>query len=204
SLTELIAMGFQLIKWNGYDAHPLVDIHGRVFAVLVGQPRKQKYQASVHAAYDTIANEGIAAGLPAYMRKHRRGLFAAINVGLTYGMDCTIPCWLNNKNYNPLAGRLLADPHINKMANFASGAFASWAPRLYQHYHNNDQKLRIKHPDLPRPFVGQIFPAPHSISARMFGHSNIGMFSILHSGGVPSRRWANSMPRKAGISSCGM
>jgi hypothetical protein len=87
--------------------------------VLVGQPRKQKYQASVHAAYDTIANEGIAASFPAYMRKHRRGLFAAINVGLTYGMGCTIPCWLNNKNYN-----LLADPYINRMVNFASGAFA--------------------------------------------------------------------------------
>jgi hypothetical protein len=92
--------------------------------VLVGQPRKQKYQASVHAAYDTIANEGIAAGFPAYMRKHQRGLFAAINVGLTYGMGCTIPCWLNNKNYTLLAERVLADPHINRMANFASSVFA--------------------------------------------------------------------------------
>jgi hypothetical protein len=35
--------------------------------------------------------------------------------------------------------------------------FASWAPRLYQHYHSNNQKLRIKHPDLRRPFVGSIF-----------------------------------------------
>ncbi|KAJ7726080.1 hypothetical protein B0H14DRAFT_3620326 [Mycena olivaceomarginata] len=150
-------MGFQLIKWNGYDAHPLVDIHGRIFAVLVSQPRKQKYQVSVHAAYDTITNEGIATGFPAYIRKHRRGLFAAINVGLTYGMSCTIPCWLNNKKYTPPAERLLADPHINRMANFASGVFASWAPCLYEHYHNNDQKLRIKHPDLRRPFVGSIF-----------------------------------------------
>ncbi|KAJ7862608.1 hypothetical protein B0H14DRAFT_3863084 [Mycena olivaceomarginata] len=153
SLTELIARGFQLIN----DAHPLVDIHGRIFAVLVGQPRKQKYQESVRAADDTIANEGIAAGFPAYMRKHRRGLFAAINVGLTYSMGCTIPCWLNNKNYNQLAERLLANPHINWMANFASGVFALWVPRLYQHYHNNDQKLRIKHPDLRHPFVGSIF-----------------------------------------------
>ncbi|KAJ7792122.1 hypothetical protein B0H14DRAFT_3094302 [Mycena olivaceomarginata] len=43
------------------------------------------------------------------------------------------------------------------MANFASGAFASWAPRLYQHYHENDRKLRTEHPHLHRPFVGSIF-----------------------------------------------
>ncbi|KAJ7805372.1 hypothetical protein B0H14DRAFT_2190781, partial [Mycena olivaceomarginata] len=143
SLTKLIAMGFQLIRWNGYDPHPLVDLHGRVFAVLVGQPCKHEYQASVHAAYDRITAEGIAAGFPAHMRKHRRGLFAVINVGLTYGKGCAAPSWLNNKEYSPLAERLLADPHINRMANFAR-VFASWAPRLYQHYHDNDEKLHIK------------------------------------------------------------
>ncbi|KAJ7791778.1 hypothetical protein B0H14DRAFT_2202101, partial [Mycena olivaceomarginata] len=157
SLTELIAMGFQLVKWNGYDAHPLVDIHGRIFAVLAGQLRKQKYQASVHTAYELITKEGIAAGFPAHMRKHRRGLFAAINVGLTYGKGCTVPSWLNNKVHTPLTECLLTDPAINRMAKFASGVFALWASRLYQQYHNNNEKLRIKLPDLRRPFVGSIF-----------------------------------------------
>ncbi|KAJ7801387.1 hypothetical protein B0H14DRAFT_2386470, partial [Mycena olivaceomarginata] len=136
---------------------PLVDIHGRVFSVLAGQPCKQNYQASVHTAYELITKEGIAAGFSAYMRKHRRGLFTAINVGLTYGKGCTAPSWLNNKVHTPLTERLLADPAINRMANFASGVFALWAPRLYQQYHNNNEKLRIKLPDLRRPFVGSIF-----------------------------------------------
>ncbi|KAJ7859048.1 hypothetical protein B0H14DRAFT_3085015 [Mycena olivaceomarginata] len=43
------------------------------------------------------------------------------------------------------------------MANFASGVFPSWAPHLYQHYHNNNEKLHIKLPHLRRPFVGSIF-----------------------------------------------
>ncbi|KAJ7790143.1 hypothetical protein B0H14DRAFT_2396692, partial [Mycena olivaceomarginata] len=139
---------------------PLVDLHSRVFAVLVGQPCKHKYQASVRATYNRITAEGIAAGFPAHMRKHRRGLFAVINVSLTYGKGCATPSWLNNKEYcciSPLAERLLANPHINRMANFASGVFASWAPRLYQHYHDNDEKLHIKLPHLRRPFVGSIF-----------------------------------------------
>ncbi|KAJ7310669.1 hypothetical protein DFH08DRAFT_718672, partial [Mycena albidolilacea] len=160
SLTELIARGFQLIKWNGYDAHPLVDIHGRIFAVLAGQPRKHEYHASVRAAYDIITAQGIAAGFPACMRKHRRGLFAAINVGLTYGKGCSFPSCIDNKHYDPIAQCLLADTDINRMANFASGVFAAWAPRLYQHYDINDRKLRQEHPELRRPFVGSIFSCP--------------------------------------------
>ncbi|KAJ7814815.1 hypothetical protein B0H14DRAFT_3476705 [Mycena olivaceomarginata] len=137
-LTELIARGFQLIKWNGYDAHPLVDVHGRIFVVLAGQPRKQEYHASVRAAYDIITAQDIAAGFPVCMQKHRRGLFAAINVGLTYGKGCSFPSWIDNKQYDPIAQCLLADPHINRMANFASGVLVAWAPRLYQHYDVND------------------------------------------------------------------
>ncbi|KAJ7831394.1 hypothetical protein B0H14DRAFT_2365223, partial [Mycena olivaceomarginata] len=136
---------------------PLVDLHSRVFAVLVGQPCKHKYQASVRAASDRITTEGIAAGFPAHMWKHRRGRFAVINVGLTYGKGCATPSWPNNKEYSPLAERLLADPYISRMANFASGVFASWAPHLYQHYHDNDEKLHIKLSHLRRPFVGSIF-----------------------------------------------
>jgi hypothetical protein len=65
-------------------------------------------------------NEGTAAKFPADMRKHRRGLFAAINVGLTFGMGQTIPTWLLPVNYAALAERLLANEHIDRMATFAS------------------------------------------------------------------------------------
>jgi hypothetical protein len=43
------------------------------------------------------------------------------------------------------------------LISFPSGAFALWAPRLYWHYHKNDQKLCTEHPHLHRPFVGSIF-----------------------------------------------
>ncbi|KAJ6571907.1 hypothetical protein B0H19DRAFT_1064923 [Mycena capillaripes] len=120
SLTELIAHGFQLIKWNRYDPQLLVKIHGQVFAVLVGQPRSEKYATSVRAAYDTITHKGIVACFPASMRKHRHGLFAAVNVDLFYGKGQTAPSWLHT-NYDKLANHLLAIPHVGQMATFASG-----------------------------------------------------------------------------------
>ncbi|KAJ6574070.1 hypothetical protein B0H19DRAFT_1253833 [Mycena capillaripes] len=92
SLTELIfGLNFRLIRWNGIDPCPLIDSKGRIFAVLAGQPRDPTYKTSVAAAFGAIMQEGTAARFPAIMRKHRRGLFAAINVGLTFGKGQKVP-----------------------------------------------------------------------------------------------------------------
>jgi hypothetical protein len=56
------------------------------------------------------------------MRQHRRGLFAAINVGLSYGKGQSTPTWLHNNAYEGLVARLLANEHLNRLATFASGA----------------------------------------------------------------------------------
>ncbi|KAJ6538071.1 hypothetical protein B0H19DRAFT_962212 [Mycena capillaripes] len=90
------------------------------------------------------------------MRKHRCGLFAAVNVGLSYGKGQTAPSWLCT-NYDELANRLLANSHIGRMATFASTAFAMWAPRLYKYYHEHDSKLRRQFPHLRRLFKKSIF-----------------------------------------------
>ncbi|KAJ7673412.1 hypothetical protein B0H14DRAFT_3537683 [Mycena olivaceomarginata] len=142
---------------NVCPRHLLVDIHGHVFAVLAGQLCKHNYQVSVHAAYNLIIKDGIAAGFSAHMQEHRHGLFATINITLTYGKGCTVPSWLNNKDYDPLTEHLLANPNINRLANFASRVLASWALRLYQHYHDNNQKFHTKLPHLRHPCVGLIF-----------------------------------------------
>ncbi|KAJ6473442.1 hypothetical protein C8R47DRAFT_987457 [Mycena vitilis] len=141
---------------NASDPRPIIDCHGRIIAVLVGQPKDPTYATAVKAAYSTITQEGLAARFPADMRKHRRGLFAAINVGLSYGKGQTAPSWLRN-DYAELTDRLLADKNVIRMATFASAAFAMWAPRLYQYYREHDTALRRHLPHLRRPFVGSIF-----------------------------------------------
>ncbi|KAF8144080.1 hypothetical protein K438DRAFT_1462156, partial [Mycena galopus ATCC 62051] len=100
---------------------------------------------------------GTEARFPASMRKHRRGLFAAINVGLSYGKGQKVPSWLHNKEYDALADGLLANPYINRLASFADSAFALWAPRLYADYRAHDAALRRRHPHLRRPFDRSVF-----------------------------------------------
>ena len=58
---------------------------------------------------------------PADMRRHRRGLFVAISVGLSYGKGQRLPGWLDNKQYSGLADGLLGNEHINRLAGFADG-----------------------------------------------------------------------------------
>jgi NAD dependent epimerase/dehydratase family enzyme len=87
----------------------------------VGQPNDPKYANSTRLAYNALLRESMAAKFPASMRHHRRGLFAAVNVGLSYGQGQTAPSWLHNDDYDPLADRLLANEHVARMAIFASG-----------------------------------------------------------------------------------
>ncbi|KAF8208625.1 hypothetical protein K438DRAFT_1573939, partial [Mycena galopus ATCC 62051] len=136
---------------------PLVDSTGRIFAVLAGQPTKEGYPEAVARAYNFIKSQGYAAHFPASMCRHRRGLFAAINVGLSYGKGQTAPTWLDNKEHTALAQSLLANKDIARMANFASFAFSLWAPRLHQLYVDNNKRLSTAFPNLKRPFPKSVF-----------------------------------------------
>ncbi|KAJ6533828.1 hypothetical protein DFH09DRAFT_1250058 [Mycena vulgaris] len=64
---------------------PLVDSHGRILAVLAGQPRHDTYHEAAQRAFRAIRDAGNAARFPASMRRHRCGLFAAINPRLHCG-----------------------------------------------------------------------------------------------------------------------
>ncbi|KAJ7832659.1 hypothetical protein B0H14DRAFT_3463271 [Mycena olivaceomarginata] len=67
SLAELISLGFQLVRWDGITARPLVDNAGRIFAVLTGQPDDDQWHAAVCCAYNFIKAEGMGADFPAAM-----------------------------------------------------------------------------------------------------------------------------------------
>ncbi|KAK7032699.1 hypothetical protein R3P38DRAFT_2773238 [Favolaschia claudopus] len=157
SLKELLALGFRLVGWNGITPQPLVDQHGRIFGVLAGQPNKPGYRTSVCRAYEAMKEERLQAQFPAKMLRHRRGLFAAINVGLTVGPGQSSPTWVDGKEYSDVAERLLANEDINRMAVFASYCFSMWAPRLYKEYHDNNKILAECCPNFRRPFSKSVF-----------------------------------------------
>ncbi|KAJ7203289.1 hypothetical protein GGX14DRAFT_570173 [Mycena pura] len=151
SVAELIGLGFQLVQWDGTSARPLSDNAGRIFAVLAGQPDNHEWRAAVSRAYDAIKQEGDAADFPTSMRRHRRGLFAAINVGLSYGKGVPVPTWLDAKEYTPLV----------------NPAFNLWAPRLHAYYVDHNAQLGVRMPHLRRPFPKSVF----ACTAFNFGNS---------------------------------
>ncbi|KAJ7467008.1 hypothetical protein FB451DRAFT_1401859 [Mycena latifolia] len=181
TLDELVGLGFQIIEWNGFDSRPLVDAYGRVFAVLVGQPRGLDWAAAINEMYGLVTKEGAAASFPYRMRSENwRGLFAALNVGLSYGKGQTVPSRLLNKNYTPLLDRLLSNAAIMRMAHFASAAFQLWAPRLYDYYRDHNEALHAHLPNLRCNFPRSILLAvefPHSalilVPSATIAHSNV-------------------------------
>ncbi|KAJ7674277.1 hypothetical protein B0H14DRAFT_3537466 [Mycena olivaceomarginata] len=158
SLAELIAVGFS--SSAGMESRPLVDSAGRIFAVLAGQPNDASWRAAVGRAYDSIKKEGSDAHFPPAMCRHRRGLFAAVTVGLGYGKGQRTPAWMDNKQRTPMVDRLLANPDITRLANFASFAFSLWAPRLHSYYVKNNAQLKIHLPNLRRPFPKDVCNLP--------------------------------------------
>ncbi|KAJ7735270.1 hypothetical protein DFH07DRAFT_780063 [Mycena maculata] len=156
SVADLLGLGFHLVKWDGIQPRPLLDKNGQIIAVLAGRPNQDDYLKSATSAFHAIRDAGAAAKFPAAMRNHRRGLFAAVNVGLFYGKGQRVPCWLNNKEHSALVEGLLGNGHIQRLVYFADAAFALWAPRLYNYYMDHDARLQRDSP-LCRPFVGSIF-----------------------------------------------
>ncbi|KAF8153712.1 hypothetical protein K438DRAFT_2026628 [Mycena galopus ATCC 62051] len=169
-LTELISLSFQLIPWNGFDAHPLVDSEGRLFLVLAGQPRDDDYCATVDSAFCFIKQQGQAARFPPSMRHHRCGLFATMNMGLTYGKGQHYPTWLDDKEFTGIENVLRTKKHLARMAHFASFAFSLWVPRLYSHYVGYNTSLASSFPHLTRPFKKSVF------SCAAFNFSNVWTF----------------------------
>ncbi|KAJ7705954.1 hypothetical protein B0H16DRAFT_1746966 [Mycena metata] len=157
SLLDFTARGFSIIKWDGIHPRPILDRNGRIIAVLAGQPYHAEYRAATDAAFAAMRSASKTTHFSAEMKKHRRGLFAAVNVGLSYGKGQSTPGWLDGKDYRGLAEEMLANLGIQRMAGFADAAFAIWAPRLHAYYKQCDAKLRIRLPDLRRPFVGSVY-----------------------------------------------
>ncbi|KAJ7439668.1 hypothetical protein FB451DRAFT_1107041 [Mycena latifolia] len=158
SVAELLGLGFQLIRWDGFESKPIVDVHGRIIAVLAGQPRGADYAEAVARAFRAIEDERQAANFARDMKHHRRGTsFVGLNVGINYGKGTRVPSRLAGKEHAPLLARLLANRDVGRLATFASAAFAIWAPLLYAYYRKYDAALHERMPHLQRNFEKSIF-----------------------------------------------
>ncbi|KAJ7020576.1 hypothetical protein C8F04DRAFT_1274881 [Mycena alexandri] len=176
TLTELIAVGFQLIKWDGVTSRPIVDVHGRIIVVLAGRPDDPSYVAAIQEAYAAMEEERKRAKFPAAMRHHRRGAFPPTQYRLrllqrparpfSYAQRRAqrhnpTPAWQHERHSDgDLWQRWVSffPPRPPPLCRIPA-AFALWAPKVYEYYRSYDERLHAKVSGLERNFPKSIFAA---------------------------------------------
>ncbi|KAF7318132.1 hypothetical protein HMN09_00321200 [Mycena chlorophos] len=109
SVDDFLKLGFQVKEWDGIDGVPLVDSSGRVFAALAGRPKGPAYDAHIQRAFCLmVAAAAARAAAKTAVQTHRRGFYAAITVGISYGQGQTEACSLEAE-YPELAEQLVED-----------------------------------------------------------------------------------------------
>lgn len=102
---------------------------------------------------------------PLDFEDNRRGNFAAVNYGISYGQGSQKPHWLKCDEHNEVMRAILSNPSIKRLGNFASckcnviyvfvsvlieslAAFATWAPKVYEFFTSYAQTLCETLPNL--------------------------------------------------------
>ena len=89
----------------------------------MGRPKQNAYKASALSLHETLVAEGATTGLTERAAPHNRGHFPAINVGAMHGNGTVNPNNLSAKGQEATVARLLKNPHVRKLAAFASCKF---------------------------------------------------------------------------------
>ena len=84
------------------DPHPIADPNGYIFAVLAGMPADHAYKESTMAAFEEFKTVGESKAFAAQQRTHRRGQFAALPFGVSYGNGQVVPARLGTGGHGEL------------------------------------------------------------------------------------------------------
>ncbi|KII88462.1 hypothetical protein PLICRDRAFT_111033 [Plicaturopsis crispa FD-325 SS-3] len=157
----------------------LLDDEGRIFAVLVGQPKDPRWAGECQAAANLMEITQKQCRLSKKQKVHRRGNFSCLSVGVSHGGGQKAPGNLrHNKTNKKQLDILLASPSIRRIAGFGSSVFAHYFPKLYANYAQTLEALFEHHPRLHRIFRNSIFPActfnlgPDTVCLRHTDHGN--------------------------------
>ncbi|KAI0055660.1 hypothetical protein BV25DRAFT_1815305 [Artomyces pyxidatus] len=138
----------------------IVDPEWNVLAHLAGKPmRDETWDPGCAEAAQKMNSVRDRVVLSPEERNHRRGQFAALRAGISYGGGQTHPQNLDLGENEGVIRELLADPNIQRIVGFANSTFATGAPKLYKHYESNINALVEHDPTLEMPFSNSIHAA---------------------------------------------
>ncbi|KAF8157395.1 hypothetical protein BJ912DRAFT_867330, partial [Pholiota molesta] len=166
---------------------PIVDASSRVIGVLVGRPDNPSWEQTHQRAFETIRRLAKRCAFPPKVKKHRRGDFPALSWGISQGPGGGHPGNLYHygKNKEALL-ELVANADVGRMAGLANGAFATWAPDLYDYCDSHFRDLLNHDCTLRRNWPNNVWPTfainfgPKTICKRHrdFGNLPFGLCSI--------------------------
>ncbi|KAH9848498.1 hypothetical protein C2E23DRAFT_739360 [Lenzites betulinus] len=144
------------------EPRPLLDKHGRIFAVLAGSPYHDDWKNVVREAQGLYEDARRQFGTNDEDYKHRRGYYPAVGAGLSYGGGQQFPKNLKITGVErDIANTLLRSTAVRRIANFASAAMQAYAPRLYAHYSRTLDALVASSPSMKPNFQNNVFGAAY-------------------------------------------
>ena len=123
TVRELQMRGFKLIEWDGEMAIALVDKDGRLIVLLAGRPRNDPtWPHDIQDAVQSLADvEGEFRRRGENLR-HRRGHYAYLGTGVSFGGGQTFPSNLQNPAWKQdLINRLVNRQSWQRIAGFGNG-----------------------------------------------------------------------------------
>nr|GAT49513.1 predicted protein [Mycena chlorophos] len=152
---------FRLIKWNGIDVVYIVDRDGFIIASLAGAPASKNKDGKwvmspdwVQCCKDLIALlDKVRKQLGDKIGNNRRGNFAVIRGGYTYGPGCVEPTSVvEPKEQWAVWEMLCKSTPVRRIAGFQISAFKAFGPKIVELYQDVLGRLLQKFPHLHQNF----------------------------------------------------
>ncbi|KAJ7220941.1 hypothetical protein C8J57DRAFT_1254137 [Mycena rebaudengoi] len=146
--------GFTLVPYTNAEARPIVDRSGKVIGVHAGHPDDPNWMQDVHnPAVEALELAAAQASLSEQRLYHRRGHFGSLTDGQTHGTGRVQPGTFVNGAINAaILATLIGTFAFFRIAGFATGIFANWAPDVFEFYLVQMRLFYGRNPHLRRPF----------------------------------------------------
>ncbi|KAJ7029113.1 hypothetical protein C8F04DRAFT_963284 [Mycena alexandri] len=142
----------------------IVDVDGRIIAILLGRPEDDDWDEVVADAGCALERARCAGHRVGTFRakdtEHRRGRFAVLTTGVSFGGGQQCPGNLvNGSKRQKIIDQILQNKSLCRLAGFQSSGMARYAPKLWRYYVDTLSAIFEHHPGLPHLYSNSIFPA---------------------------------------------
>ncbi|KAJ7175602.1 hypothetical protein C8R46DRAFT_1214071 [Mycena filopes] len=152
---------FKLMKYLGPQARPILDASGRIFGLAGGHPNHPRWMKEVHdPAVAAMESARAQCKVSEARAHHRRGAWPPLSAGDSFGGGQERPGALVNGIINTaILCSLMSNIAFIRLAGFATGLFANWAPNLFEYYRSRMVSFYKRYQHLRRPFANSIWSA---------------------------------------------